>query len=322
MEVRRRVLGENKKEYAKELYAKMQDEGYLRKLEEKGIKFVKAGDEDYPDKLLPFENKPEYLFYKGRLPDEEKVAVAMVGARACSNYGRNMAKNIARELSDNGVQIISGMARGIDTYSALGALEGKSPTFAVLGCGVDICYPTENIELYNNIIKNGGIISEYPPGVPPVAWHFPQRNRIISGLADKIVVVEAKENSGSLITVEWALEQGKDVMAVPGRISEKLSSGCNRLIKSGAGIVTSAKDILEELKYVVFNGARGKKVEKKPLEKDLALLYSELSLQPKNIYELMNDTGLKYEELVNKLLKLQLMGFVEQPSESYYSRLN
>lgn len=322
MEVWRRVLGENKKEYAKELYAKMQDEGYLRKLEEKGIKFVKAGDEDYPDKLLPFENKPEYLFYKGRLPDEEKVAVAMVGARACSNYGRNMAKNIARELSDNGVQIISGMARGIDTYSALGALEGKSPTFAVLGCGVDICYPTENIELYNNIIKNGGIISEYPPGVPPVAWHFPQRNRIISGLADKIVVVEAKENSGSLITVEWALEQGKDVMAVPGRISEKLSSGCNRLIKSGAGIVTSAKDILEELKYVVFNGARGKKVEKKPLEKDLALLYSELSLQPKNIYELMNDTGLKYEELVNKLLKLQLMGFIEQPSESYYSRLN
>lgn len=311
-----------KVEYARELDDRMKAEKYLKGLKEQGIKWVKAGEKEYPEKLMPFEHRPKYLFYKGNLPDNQKPAVAMVGARACSNYGRNTAKNIARELSDNGVQIISGMARGIDTYSALGALEGKSPTFAVLGCGVDICYPSENIELYNAIIKKGGIISEYPPKEPPAAWHFPRRNRIISGLADKIVVVEAKEKSGSLITVEWALEQGKDVMAVPGRIGEKLSSGCNRLIKSGAGIVTSAKDILEELKYVVFNEKNGMEIEKKPLEKDLALLYSELRLQPKNIYELMNDTGLKYEELVNKLLRLQLLGLVEQPSESYYSRLN
>lgn len=315
-------MEENKKEYAQQLRDKMQDERYLKELKSKGIKYVKIVDEDYPDKLIPFEHRPEFLFYKGRLPDEGNPVVAMVGARACSNYGKNVAKNIARELSENGVQIISGMARGIDTYSGLGALEGKSPTFAVLGCGVDICYPTENFELYKEIIKKGGIISEYPPGEPPIAWHFLRRNRIISGLSDKIVVVEAKENSGSLITVEWALEQGKDVMAVPGRIGEKLSSGCNRLIKAGAGIVTSSKDILEELKYVVFNVSGSKKVEQKPLEKDLSLLYSELSLQPKNIYELMKDTGLKYEELVNKLLKLQLMGLIEQPSESYYSRLN
>lgn len=305
-----------------ELKVKMQNKQYLKELKKRDIKFTKVGDMDYPDKLMPFEHKPEYLFYKGRLPDKNKPAVAMVGARACSDYGRNIAKNIARELSDNGVQIISGMARGIDTYSGLGALEGATPTYAVLGCGVDICYPTENIELYNEIIKNGGIISEYHPGTQPLAWHFPQRNRIISGLSDKIVVVEAKENSGSLITVEWALEQGKDVMAVPGRIGEKLSSGCNKLIKSGAGIVTSAKDILEELKYIVFNGTDENKAEKKPLEKDLALLYSELGLQPKNIYELMNDTGLKYEELVNRLLRLRLMGLIEQTSESYYSRLD
>lgn len=317
-----KVVGIKEKDYKNELDERMKDGKYLKELERKGIKFVKVGDKNYPDKLMPFEDKPKYLFYKGRLPDETKPAVAMVGARACSNYGRNMAKSIARELSENGVQIISGMARGIDTYSALGALEGVTPTFAVLGCGVDICYPTENIELYENIIKNGGLISEYPPGEPPVAWHFPQRNRIISGLSDKIIVVEAKENSGSLITVEWALEQGKDVMAVPGRIGEKLSSGCNRLIKSGAGIITAPKDILEELKYVVFKEPDGIKTEKKPLEKDLALLYSELSLQPKNIYELMNDTGLKYEELVNRLLRLQLMGLIEQPSENYYSRLN
>ena len=315
-------LEKEKKEYIEQLRVKMKDKKYLKELEIKEIKFVRVGDRDYPDKLMPFEHKPEFLFYKGRLPDKKKPSVAMVGARACTNYGRNVAKSIARELSDSGVQIISGMARGIDTYSGLGALEGATPTYAILGCGVDVCYPTENIELYNEIVKSGGIISEYPPGDKPLAWHFPQRNRIISGLADKIVVVEAKENSGSLITVEWALEQGKDVMAVPGRIGDKLSSGCNRLIKSGAGIVTSAKDILEELKYVVFNSNNENKGEKKPLEKDLALLYSELGLQPKNIYELMNDTGLRYEELVNRLLRLQLMGLIEQTSESYYSRLN
>lgn len=295
---------------------------YLDRLEKKNIKFVCIEDEDYPEKLLPYSHKPYFLFYKGRLPDKEIPTVAMVGARACSGYGRNMAKNLGRELSRNGVQIISGMARGIDTYSGLGALEGNVPTFAVLGCGVDICYPTENIELYRNILKRGGIISEYPPKSAPVAWHFPQRNRIISGLSDTIVVVEAKEKSGSLITVEWALDQGKNVMAVPGRVGDRLSSGCNRLIKAGAGIVTSKEDILEEFKYVVFNGESDNINKEKILEKDFLLLYSELGLQPKNIYELMEATGLEYERLMEMLLQLQLKGLIEQPSYNYYSRLS
>ena len=285
------------------------------------IHFVTVDDKEYPSKLMPYDHKPFYLFYKGKLPDEKKAAVAMVGARACSNYGRRTSKNIAKELSDRGVQIISGMARGIDTYSGLGALEGKTPSFAVLGCGVDICYPSENIELYEQLCKTGGIISEYPPGSKPLAWHFPQRNRIISGLSDKVVVIEAKEKSGSLITVKWALEQGKDIMAVPGQINEKLSSGCNRLIKAGAGIITSAEDIVEELKYVVFNSEKHINIEEKPLEKDLTLVYSELGLQPKNIYELMENTGLEYGVLVERLLQLQLMGLAEQPAENYYIRL-
>lgn len=295
---------------------------YLETLEKKNVKFVCIEDKAYPEKLLPYSHKPYFLFYKGKLPDEELPTVAMVGARGCSGYGRNMAKNLGRELSGSGVQIISGMARGIDTYSGLGALEGKTPTFAVLGCGVDICYPTENIELYRNILKSGGIISEYPLGSAPVAWHFPQRNRIISGLSDTIVVVEAKEKSGSLITVEWALEQGKNVMAVPGRVGDKLSNGCNRLIKAGAGIVTSKEDILEEFKYVVFNGDSDNINKEKILEKDFLLLYSELGLQPKNIYELMETTGLEYERLMEMLLQLQLKGLIEQPSYNYYSRLN
>lgn len=245
----------------------------------------------------------------------------MVGARACSNYGRNTAREIARELSKAGIQIISGMARGIDTYSGLGAVEGGGLSFAVLGCGADICYPNENIELYNDICINGGIISEYNPGTKPLAWHFPQRNRIISGLADIVVVVEAKEKSGSLITVEWALEQGKDIMAVPGQIDERLSVGCNRLIKAGAGIITSVQDIVEELDYFALDGQADIGIEEKLLEKDLALLYSELSLRPKNVEKLMEDTGLQYDSLLDALLQLQLKGLAEQPSENYYSRV-
>lgn len=295
---------------------------YLKFLKEKELRFVCIEDSDYPHKLQPYGHKPYFLFYKGKLPDENVPAVALVGARVCSGYGRNMAKELGRGLSESGVQVISGMARGIDTYSGLGAVEGNTPSFAVTGCGADVCYPIENIELYRNILKTGGIISEYPPGSAPLAWHFPQRNRIISGLSDKVVVVEAKEKSGSLITVEWALEQGKDIMAVPGRVGDRLSSGCNRLIKTGAGIVTCKEDILEEMKYMVFKKSCETTNEEKILEKDFLLVYSELGLQPKNIYELMEATGLEYERLMEMLLQLQLRGVIEQPSYNYYSRSN
>jgi DNA processing protein len=190
---------------------------------------------------------------------------------------------------------------------------------------VDYCYPTENIELYQEICKSGGIISEYPPATKPLSWHFPQRNRIISGLADKVLVIEAKEKSGSLITVEWALEQGKDIMAVPGRIGDRLSSGCNRLIKAGAGIITSADDVLEDFpKALNYKGVKKKEhinIEEKLLEKDLTLVYSELSSLSQSIYELMKNTGLEYGVLTERLLQLQLMGLVEETTKGYYMRL-
>lgn len=299
---------------------------FFEELGRAGISFVTVDDKEYPKKLIPYNEKPFFLFYKGRLPDDNVPAVAMIGARACSDYGRRMARTISRELSGKGVQVISGMARGIDTYSAIGALEGGTPTFAILGCGVDVCYPTENIELYNDIVRNGGIISEYPPGTEPISWHFPQRNRIISGLADKILVVEAKDKSGSLITVEWGLEQGKDIWAVPGRVGEKLSSGCNRLIKCGAGIITGPEKLFDELfpdvKYEVFDGTRSVNAEEKILEKDLGMLYSELSLQPQSVYELIEKTGMEYGVIANSLLQLQLMGLVEQTRSNYYARLD
>ena len=284
------------------------------------IRCIKKTDKEYPQKLLQYSSMPAALYVKGQLPSQERPSVAVIGARMCSPYGRIQAFRYAKFLSAAGVQIISGMALGIDSEGHKGALEGKMPTFAVLGSGVDVCYPTENIELYNDILKNGGIISEYPPGAGPIAWHFPLRNRIISGLSDKVIVVEAREKSGSLITVEWALEQGKDVMAVPGRVGEKLSDGCNCLIRAGAGIITGANDVLNDIQYSGSKNENEKKQKEKGLEKDLALLYSGLRLQPKNIYELMNETGFKYEELTGMLLKLQLMGLVEQPSENYYSK--
>ncbi len=292
---------------------------FWTKLEKANCHFVTVEEDDYPQKLKPYDNKPYYLFYKGKLPDEAIPTVAMVGARDCSNYGRSIARKIAKELSDYGVQIISGMARGIDTYSGLGSVSGSTPGFAVLGCGADVCYPSENIELYNDILKCGGIISEYPLHTKPTNWHFPQRNRIISGMADIVLLIEARVRSGSLITTEWALEQGKDIMAVPGRIGDPLSEGCNRLIHAGANIVTSVEDILQELPFEEKYKKVNKKIEEKILEKHLGLLYSELSLQPMNIYTLMEKTSIPYEELVEGLLQLQLMGMVEQTAMNYYS---
>lgn len=295
----------------------------LRKMKEKGINFVYVDEEEYPEKLRPYDESPLYLFYKGSLPKGDKPAVAMVGARACSNYGRRMAKEIARDLSRNNVQIISGMARGIDTYSQLGAVEGKTPTFAVLGCGVDICYPTENVELYEDILENGGgIISEFPPGSEPLAWHFPLRNRIISALSDKIAVIEAKEKSGSLITVEWALEQGKDIYALPGRAGDALSAGCNRLLKVGAGVLTDATDILKDYDCPINSIIKINEPVEKLLEKDLLLVYIELGLYPKSVQTIIEETRIEYTSVMEILLKLQLMGLVEEAYQNHYARTN
>lgn len=284
---------------------------------EMDTKKVQRTETDYPKVLLQYEKAPETLYYKGRLPKEGHPTVAMVGARACSNYGRYYARKWAEELSQAGVQIISGLARGIDTYAQLGALEGGTPTFAVLGCGVDYCYPEENIELYNDIIRSGGgILSEYKEGEKPLAWHFPQRNRIISGLADVVVVLEAKPKSGSLITVEWALEQGKDVMAMPGPVGEPLSEGCNQLIRAGAGIVTCVEDILELLQL------QERPAGKIPVELELALkeIYEALGHETKTVEDLVATTEQDFGTVLEGLFQLQKRGLVHQVMGQYYER--
>lgn len=190
------------------------------------------------------DSPPAHLYVRGEY-DPERPAVAIVGARACSTYGRSVARSLARELASSGVAIVSGLARGIDTEAHRGALEGGAPTYAVLGCGIDQDYPHTNASLAREIVEAGGaILSEYPPGVEPAPWRFPARNRIIAGLADAVVVVEARERSGALITVDFALSAGVPVGAVPGEITSSLSAGTNDLISSGvARIVTRARDV-------------------------------------------------------------------------------
>ena len=223
--------------------AKRQEEQWKKK----GISFDFLWEEAYPKRLKEISDPPLVLYRIGKLPEPEKKMVAIVGARACSSYGKEMAEYFARGLAKEGVGIVSGMARGADGIAQRAALSAGGYSVAVLGCGVDICYPDENRLLYEKLKETGCILSEYPPGTLPHSRLFPPRNRIISALSDLVLVIEAREKSGTLITVDMALEQGKDVFAVPGRITDTCSRGCNRLIGNGAGIAVSVAQLLQEL---------------------------------------------------------------------------
>ena len=246
----RNVLGKLIREWKcneAEVYSKMIQ--YAQNLRNRGIRFVYCAEEAYPHRLKDIADYPFGLFYIGSLPREDRPTVSIIGARECSEYGRKTAELFGKTLGSKGVQIISGMARGIDGISQSAALNVGGNSYGIVGCGVDICYPKENAELYNKLKINGGILSEYLPGTEPKANLFPARNRIISALADILLVVEARMKSGTYITVCQALEQGREIYAVPGRITDGLSDGCNRLIRDGAGIATSPEDILETLSY-------------------------------------------------------------------------
>ena len=201
-------------------------------LAESGIGYTYCQAASFPQKLARIPDPPFGIFYKGRLPDGSARAVAVIGARKCSEYGRFMAERFAKGFAGHGVDVISGMAMGIDGISQAAALSAGGSSYAVLGCGVDIVYPRSNETLYRQLLESGGVLSEYPPRMEPRPALFPPRNRIISALADVVLVVEAREKSGTLITVDMALEQGREVYAVPGRCTDSLSMGCNRDRKS------------------------------------------------------------------------------------------
>ena len=249
-----------------------------------GIDFITKLDDSFPEKLRHIYDGPFSLYIKGRSFPSNKKAIAIVGARECSIYGKEITKYLAGAIAREGVIVVSGLARGIDSYAHKGALSVRGSTYGVMGCGIDICYPKENIELYMNMQNEGGIISEYGPGIKPLAYHFPMRNRIISGLSDGVLVIEAREKSGSLITVDMGLDQGKNIYCVPGRITDKLSGGCNNLIKVGAKIVTSPQDILEDLlDYCSSNGEAPQLKLSGILNEDEQTIYDEVNLSPKHI---------------------------------------
>lgn len=315
------LLGMEEKQAERLIAAKRCDaEGQYEKLCERGIGFVSLENENYPEKLRRIPDPPYALYMKGTLPFPRMPGVAVVGARMCSEYGRAIALQLGRTLAAQGICVVSGMARGIDAAGHRGAVEADGVTCAVLGCGVDICYPKSNDKLYGDILDRGCILSEVPPGTQPLPALFPQRNRIISGLSDVVVVVEARERSGSLITADQALEQGRDVYAVPGRIYDPLSAGCNYLIRQGAGIVLNIEDFAKELEIATINECRQETFEKLLLEKEESLVYSCVDLLPRNVEELLQKTGLSVPMLAQTLAVLEQKGLITETFKNYYIR--
>ncbi len=292
-------------------------------LEEKGIKYATLLDEEYPVRMRELCGIPFGLYYKGHLPEGDKPSAAVVGARACTPYGRTVAEEIGRILGENDVSVISGLARGVDGIAQRGALEGGGETFGVLGCGVDICYPASNIDLYMELEERGGIISEQPPGMKPLSHFFPARNRIISALSDIVIVVEAKVKSGSLITADMALEQGRDVIAVPGRITDKTSEGANLLISQGAEIYTGPETLERRIAeiagsrhtaFVYESGTPGTL----QLSENEKKVYACLDIMPKRLENILEECPLSFSEVSGILMDLELKGYVSEATRNTY----
>lgn len=300
--------------------AALELENELARLEENQITYLLYHEPAYPELLRPIFDPPPGIFVRGALLPEDNLAVSIVGSRQPTPYGLAVSEKLGRELAQAGITVISGMARGIDTAAHKGALQAGGRTIGVLGCGVDVIYPRENHRLYTQIISAGAVISEFPCGSPPEAWHFPVRNRLISGLARALVVVEAREKSGALITADLALEQGREVMAVPGNITSDLSRGTNNLIKQGACLVEGGKDILEEIGLgTLFNLPAAPAVHL-ALTPEEDKVYQLLSYELVSLDELIEKTRLATPQVLSALMFLELKGFVKQFPGKFYTR--
>jgi len=304
-------LRPTERERLQEAWARAPEDAAL--LEKCAATLLTMRDPAYPPLLREIYDPPVLLYVRGEITPADRRAVAIVGSRRSTPYGRMVAQSLARGLAEAGVTVVSGMALGIDAAAHRGALEAGGRTIAVLGCGVDRCYPAEHRGLMQQIVAAGAVASELPPGMPPVARHFPQRNRIISGLTLGTVVVEAPEKSGALITAGLALEQGREVFAVPGSVNSEQARGAHRLLKEGAKLAESIADILEELD--LQGGApRTPPVAARAAHADPESpadpLLAHLSLEPVGLEQLQEQTGLPAGELSARVLLLELKGLV------------
>ncbi|HET6780559.1 MAG TPA: DNA-processing protein DprA [bacterium] len=272
-----------------------------------GIYVVARDDGEYPAALRPIRDAPRELFVRGTLLPQDEIAVAIVGARRASEYGKAVARRLAADLAACGVTIVSGMARGIDGAAHQGALDAGGRTLAVLGCGPDVVYPTVHAQLMRRIICSGAVISEFRPETPPRPEQFPQRNRIISGLAKGVVVVEGRVGSGSLITADFALEQGREVFAVPGNIFEETSWAPHHLVSQGARLVASADDILDELKISHRSAPQRAAVS---LDDGERAVWAQLSLVPQHVDRIAILSGQPVALTSRILLSLEAKGLV------------
>jgi DNA processing protein len=297
----------------------------LTLLEKVGGRILTLGEENYPKRLKEIYDPPPVLYVRGELRKQDELAISIVGSRKTSPYGRWFTERVSRELAQQGVTIVSGMARGIDSVAHQGAISEGGRTIAVLGCGVDIVYPRENRRLCEQVIDHGAVVSEFPMESPPEAGHFPKRNRIISGLSLGVVVVQAGKDSGSLITANYALEQGRDVFAVPGNVGAESTQGTNHLIKQGAKLVESSEDILQE---ILPQWRRDEKAISKVEEREKGLsgeekaLYAVLGDTPLHIDAIIRETQLDPGKVSSLLLNLELKGFVSQwPGKSFTRKM-
>jgi DNA processing protein len=286
----------------------------------KGIKILTLQDEDYPRRLKEINQPPPVLYVKGSINVEDEWAVAVVGTRRVTAYGRQVASEIAQFLAQNGITVISGLARGVDAISHQAALKAGGRTVAVLGSGVDVVYPPEHAKLANEITSQGALVSDYPVGTQPDGINFPPRNRIISGLSMATIVVEAGEKSGALITAEFAVEQGKEVFAVPGSILTPQSEGTNRLIEQGARPLLKMSEILDTLKLEQIPEKQNSR-RQFPLNPIETKLLSALSQDPIHIDEVCSQAGLPISEVSATLTMLELKGMVSQVGGMNYIAL-
>lgn len=295
----------------------------LSLIEKYDAKITTIFEEDYPENLKNIYDPPILLYIKGKLKKSDDLAIAIVGSRRASLYGIRTAERLAGELSASGVTIVSGMARGIDTAAHRGAIAAGGRTIGVLGNGLSFFYPPENRRLADDIAKNGALVSEFSMETPPHRRNFPQRNRVISGLSKGVVVAEAARRSGSLITANFALEEGREVFAVPGRADSVTSAGTNNLIKQGAKLVEDTKDILEELDLPLSAaaGATSGREQNPPLaDSHEKSIYNMLSDEPLDIDSIIDGLSIKPKQAKTALLKLEMRGIIKQLPGKLYVR--